>query len=1249
MNTLFELKKSLDDLLSDSIVVAPPWHLDIEYQDMVLFQVNHNPFGLELLTMFPRLVTDPAHVLPPLGGLPLRSKASDLIITPLPTNEGQVWCRSDTAVHQSLGLLRAVLLVVLDFSDLLLENGGHSTWTAFRPFIDDLSHIAGEGKATELISLVKYLKDYPLAFYLDPEINDLPPPPFPPRVFTDGYLLDPSGLYLPFAGELRRTFRRFLFHKAGDKNVLRFFITLNQCKRAALPVPSSFVKGALAKHATILSTPDAPHTVDPELPRFVAALLSGWKPDNLVSDLLQKEASVNAGFGAPRALGGQRQALREILLGVPSPYEGFDSDLNVMSSAREVRRFWTTNKASGRLSWWAKHALNLDLRPFAQAPGDQQPGSRFESLSAQERKEYLSAKAAILPLWYHYWYDQGELGPLPPDPLRSEMESTLVEFAQLRSPRTIEHNFSVPLDSIVEPQPGSTVEVRTFDVPRHVFQIRNFLKSRTGSLSVTSLLRMYGESSQPMTPGMMARLLDPIGGSLPEFSYVPSHVHPDFPAFLFQVAAPAGFVLDRSVAFELEGLRLSFALRARLFQAGERVDPDDRHFLKFLRNPFFFLALSLSPEALALYRQTPSDLRPLVMASFLGKSTIIQRAVFESLLPLTTPVAQVAPILEPLKVRVITSMPYLSTWVADAMRCSLWRYLKRMPVFSLIGRPLSPDLIAGLHARTLSYSPLLFGTGPLFWTSGDYQSATDLIKYQYSKLAFDEVRRVVASYKENDVLLPFLDQCLEPCTLTYPPEYEIDDVPQLRGQLMGMILSFPLLCILNLFTFFKTLPDSERARLLTKRGRRDLSSLPVLVNGDDILFRSTLRFRNLWLENLGIPGFFPSQGKNYVSRDFLMVNSTGFLQDDPDDLDLSTRLPIVPLPAFTTGSWADANEFGDLYLAPPVLDLSPIPYSNLGLLIGQTKLGNMGQGQGLSLPEWYRLAVHGSFNPGQAHRFFLNYHIQEIKALTRAGHYTLNLFAHPLLGGLGFPLPLGVDPGFSSDQRQIAFSLRHAALSSVWSGRLSDFPFLPALLQIKGELEDFWSRSPVKRVVHSLDPLVDILFEPSTGPYMESTLPFPDPVQVELPALSFVLLPESYASRVVPRLETSVIRKLVDRFRPWYHHLEDFEVIDFPYKPRVVNEWVVKDGEVVQLPVPPVQLPPPSDYVEVPDPVGNLLVPDLDESWLDLDLTPLEQDPILVPPPLAPLVVLPSVRNHSSKATLAAYSRSLAAKYDKRR
>jgi hypothetical protein len=336
----------------------------------------------------------------------------------------------------------------------------------------------------------------------------------------------------------------------------------------------------------------------------------------------------------------------------------------------------------------------------------------------------------------------------------------------------------------------------------------------------------------------------------------------------------------------------------------------------------------------------------------------------------STPVnVQVSAVLEPLKVRLITKSEALPTWLSRFFQASMWRYMQTLPQLALTGRTLDKSDLYGILEREKRLS-LDFP----YWVSGDYAGATDSLKQSYSVTAFE----AVADRAEIDpTVRGLLQKLIYPQHVEYPRKYRHNPAlaafVQTRGQLMGSTMSFPILCAVNLITYWSALEE-----YLGRRVERD--DLPVLVNGDDILFRADSRLYAIWARNVHECGFEFSLGKNYVHPSFLTVNSTAFM--------------------FRNGCFIE------------------VPFLNVGLLTGQSKLmtGSVTFGD-RPLRQSYEIVVRGAFDKVRAHHRFLHYNRDMIEAATSKG--LLNLFGSEDLGGLGFTDEAGVDYHLTGFQRKL--------------------------------------------------------------------------------------------------------------------------------------------------------------------------------------------------------------------------------------
>jgi hypothetical protein len=98
---------------------------------------------------------------------------------------------------------------------------------------------------------------------------------------------------------------------------------------------------------------------------------------------------------------------------------------------------------------------------------------------------------------------------------------------------------------------------------------------------------------------------------------------------------------------------------------------------------------------------------------------------------------------------------------------------------------------------------------------------------------------------------------ISPHLLVYPKSTGLSPVLQKSGQLMGSLLSFPLLCLLNDCTAeFSGVHPSK-----------------YLINGDDILMRTSPDSYPKWKETVQEFGLDLSAGKNYIHPIFGTVNS----------------------------------------------------------------------------------------------------------------------------------------------------------------------------------------------------------------------------------------------------------------------------------------------------------------------------------------------------------------------------------------
>jgi hypothetical protein len=410
---------------------------------------------------------------------------------------------------------------------------------------------------------------------------------------------------------------------------------------------------------------------------------------------------------------------------------------------------------------------------------------------------------------------------------------------------------------------------------------------------------------------------------------------------------------------------------------------------------------------------------------------------------------QVVPVLEPLKVRVITKGPPIAQWMLRGLQKTLHSYLKSMKAFELIGKPCNPDIIRRMVHSHHSQN--------LIWISGDYTSATDMLNANLSGVIIHQILAQIdfgdyirskfrsGQYIDREVFLNlalklivggtlwysatdfggvtvdtflgFYDELLgvgnmhvylamdrdsisansletgcichgphksgdcpagrrlvsDPCmSECYDENGYILQADMLNGQLMGSILSFPILCLINYIT-------------LLQWARRHATSLlegymngGCLINGDDILFPvESLDQYHSWLSYLKVAGFVPSIGKNLYSKRFVQINTEIY------DLQSFTQLRYYPV----------------------------------GFLMGQSKLTGREEVRALPVQNTLSEVLDGANTRLHSFRRFLFYNREVVERVTKKG--LANLFIPIPLGGLGvYPHSIHVD--YSHLQRRIA-------------------------------------------------------------------------------------------------------------------------------------------------------------------------------------------------------------------------------------
>jgi hypothetical protein len=301
---------------------------------------------------------------------------------------------------------------------------------------------------------------------------------------------------------------------------------------------------------------------------------------------------------------------------------------------------------------------------------------------------------------------------------------------------------------------------------------------------------------------------------------------------------------------------------------------------------------------------------------------------------------------DPLKARVITK----NEWQCQALKPLqklIHGRLRKHPSFQLIGKVISEEVVAHIDA----FEDCKF-------VSGDYSAATDNLNSDCTEAAIECIlgnMRGKLSRKPEFMLL-----ARRSLTGLIVQDKELGlEYMMSRGQLMGSLLSFPILCLIN-FAVWRHSAELAYGTACDGQGKGGIWD-KVLINGDDIGFAASNKHYEVWKNLVPQVGLTPSQGKNYFTREFLTLNTRIFRQT-------------------VEGHWYH------------------VPFLNVGLLVqggsdrknGQTKLGQLE-----SLGAMHDDFVAGAEFKGASSSIFISAWKHVLKKTMR------NLFGPKELGGLG--------------------------------------------------------------------------------------------------------------------------------------------------------------------------------------------------------------------------------------------------------
>lgn len=336
-------------------------------------------------------------------------------------------------------------------------------------------------------------------------------------------------------------------------------------------------------------------------------------------------------------------------------------------------------------------------------------------------------------------------------------------------------------------------------------------------------------------------------------------------------------------------------------------------------------------------------------------------------------------IVEPLKLRTITKGPYKRKWLSQPLQREMADCLDKMWQFTLNTSNSNIELITHLNKKCIElhtrYSlptgagATTFSHDDYWWCSGDYQGATDAISIHHTKASFEAILVQTDRLNEAHKQL-FRDEMYEQ-TIEYPKWTQIKKVLQQNGQLMGSVLSFPVLCAINFVAYWESLEEHLGVTLT-------VYEIPCLIHGDDILFRTTKAHYKKWEETIERYGLTKSVGKNYFHPRVFTIDSELWIQ-----------------------SVAHGQTTFKKYL----------PMNCKTILQGRHERAIESDGRDAPIAMWdkFNSSIVGSQDPEYFLKKYLCNHKTLLRRLTHTPQGILNMFLPQQRGGMGFRLPFHPD------------------------------------------------------------------------------------------------------------------------------------------------------------------------------------------------------------------------------------------------
>lgn len=211
---------------------------------------------------------------------------------------------------------------------------------------------------------------------------------------------------------------------------------------------------------------------------------------------------------------------------------------------------------------------------------------------------------------------------------------------------------------------------------------------------------------------------------------------------------------------------------------------------------------------------------------------------------------------EPLKVRVITAGQAV-TRVLKPLQEAMWKTLASYPALRLahgVDEDINLKKVKNLKALDNALGGMHLREGERY-LSGDYSSATDNFPMELTSTLLEGILSKITHGPTKE----WARWEISSAELYYPGKSA--PILQRSGQLMGSLLSFPLLCLANYCLCIYSGMDPDR----------------FLINGDDLAAPVTKSVYRSWKKNATSISLVPSIGKNHLSNRMATFNSQLFL------------------------------------------------------------------------------------------------------------------------------------------------------------------------------------------------------------------------------------------------------------------------------------------------------------------------------------------------------------------------------------